>query len=198
MKTTFKKPDLNAPRFRSSKHSVLNKELYKNFLKANPQYNITYVEFKNIITTFNKNITQAAVDNRNGIELLHNIGYIFLASCERPKKQNIDMKKSNEYGVITNHKNWDSDNKLLKIFFVHKDSYKGLTYKNLWGFKAVRNFKRNASKSFVENYTNYISLDLYTKPSSLFNGVTNKKYVAKEINSNQFSVVPDGYDEFNI
>jgi hypothetical protein len=198
MKTTFKKPDLSAPRFRPSKHVVLTKELYKKFLKANPDYDITYENFKKIITTFNKNIVQGAIDNRSGIELPQNIGYVFLASCEKPKKQNIDIKKSTEYGVIANHKNWDSDNKLLKIFFVNKDSYRGLTYKNLWGFKPIRNFKRNASKAFIENYNNYISLDLYTKPSSLFNRITTKKYTAKEINSDIFSVIPEGYDEFNI
>jgi hypothetical protein len=129
MKTTFKNPDLNAPRFRPSKHVVLTKKLYKKFLEAYPDHDISYEMFKP-----------------------ENLGYVFLASCEKPKKQNIDIAKSKKYGVIANHKNWDSDNKLLKIFFVNKNSHRGLTYKGLWAFKPIRNFKRTASKAFIENW----------------------------------------------
>jgi hypothetical protein len=198
MKTTFKNPDLNAPRFRPSKHVVLTKKLYKKFLEAYPDHDISYEMFKNIIGAYNKNLIKGAIDNRSGIELPENLGYVFLASCEKPKKQNIDIAKSKKYGVIANHKNWDSDNKLLKIFFVNKNSHRGLTYKGLWAFKPIRNFKRTASKAFIENWNKYISIAAHIKPSSLFYGVDNKKYISKEINPNIFTVVPDGYDEFNM
>ena len=46
----FKKPDLNAPRFRNKSMSILNSHLLKDFKKRYPEYkNLSIQEFKKII-----------------------------------------------------------------------------------------------------------------------------------------------------
>ena len=45
----FRKPDLNAPRYRAQRQTILNKEFYKEFREANPKYSyLSDKEIKNI------------------------------------------------------------------------------------------------------------------------------------------------------
>ena len=78
----FKKPDLNAPRFRNKSMSILNSHLLKDFKKRYPEYkNLSIQEFKKIIKVFNCNIVEGIIENRNGIELPDGLGYIFMRTC---------------------------------------------------------------------------------------------------------------------
>ena len=194
----FKKPDLNGPRFRKTSYQVLNKSLYENFIESNPNYDIDYETFKSIINTFNKNLYQGAIDNRSGIELPDGLGYIFLGSCDKPKKKNIDMVKGAKYGISTTYKNWDSDNRLLKIFYVGRANRLALKYKNLWAFTAVRNFKRTASKAFKEDWTKYIQVAPHVKASGFFTNTGVKKVSSENFEHVDFTIVPEGYDEFKM
>ena len=61
-------------------------------------------------------VDDGMIRNRNGIELPQGLGNLFMATCSPAKSKNIDYAKSLEYGVEAKHKNWDSDNNLMKIF----------------------------------------------------------------------------------
>jgi len=113
----IRKPDLNAPRFREKRISILTAKTLKQLKEKYPEYNSMSLRlFKDIVMTFNSHVVDGIIDNRNGIELPDGLGYIFMGTCPTPKKKNVDYKKSLTYGVETTHKNWDSDNKLMKIF----------------------------------------------------------------------------------
>jgi len=195
MAKQFKKPDLNAARFREKSIHVLNMNLYKKFKKKFLEYDITYQEFKNIIKTYNNQLADAIIENRDGVELPEGLGYIFIGSCPQlTKRVNIDYKKSSQYGVITTHRNWNSDNKVMKIFFTNSQVKYKLKNKQIWSFVATREFKRKASKNFTDDWNKYIFINNNRKISMLFKENINK--INKGYERNQ--KVSDNYNEFDL
>lgn len=165
MSTSYK-PDLTAPRFRSTTKNILTKELYESFLEKYPEYQITYQEFKAIVKEYNSQLWNTAIDYPDGIELPQGLGYIILVKCNKPKSKNIDFVSSAKYGQIVNYQNWDSDNYLAKICYSNYSLKYRFKDRELWGFTPVRQFKRKVAATFSDNYQNYIHL---TKSVKLFN-----------------------------
>jgi hypothetical protein len=190
----MKKPDLKAPRCRKGWKTLLTVETLKAFKEKYPEYkNITFSDFKTIIQTFNNNIVHGIIENRNGVELPDGLGYIFMGSCETPKQKNIDFKKSQELGVIVTHRNWDSDNKLLKIFYTNSTAKYPFQNKQLWSFKAVKHFRKRASEAFRDNSSKYVEVESTIKISTMFVKQKRKDYL-KNLNP----IIPETYNEFNL
>ena len=190
----FNEPNLNAPRFREKKLGILNKKLFKEFQKEHPEYSkLDYATFKEIIVSFNKELYNAVIDNRNGISLPEGLGYIFIGTCPPSKKKNVDYNKSIKYGVTASHRNWDSDNNLMKIFFTNSKVRYHIPNRQLWRFSPTREFKRLASQVYKEEWMRYIKIDTNKKIASLFNKKKQKDYVQK-----LGEQVPDNYDEFKM
>jgi hypothetical protein len=195
MAKTFKKPDLNAPRFREKSVQVLQVSLYKKFRKKYPEYDIDYNQFKEIIYTYNKDIADGIIEYRDGVELPESLGYIFIGSCPAmTKRVNIDYKKSAQYGVITQHRNWGSDNKVMKIFFTNNLVKYKLQNKDIWAFVPNREFRRKASKYYLEDYNKYIMINNNRKISMLFKESLNKRDIAMQ----KFKIPSENYNEFDL
>jgi|EP01052_Picozoa_sp_SAG31_P005569 hypothetical protein len=191
---TFKNPNLNGPRFRTKRISVLTADCLKRFKKKYPEYSdLTLKDFKNVVMTFNENITKGIIENRNGVELPEGLGYIFMGTCPPSKKTNINYKQSVDTGVKSNFRNWDSDNKLLKIFYTNRNSKYPFANKQVWSFKAVKQFRKLASDSFKENWAKYIEVAPTEKISAKFD-----TYRKKERYRNYKQVIPDDYNEFKL
>lgn len=155
----YKKPDLTAPRFRAKTTVVLNKKLYQAFLKKYPKYeNIDLNTFKTVVSTYNGMLWQGAIDNRDGVELPESLGYILITKCDKSKKDNTDFAASAKYGKKVNHANWDSDNYLAKICYTNYSLKYRFADRELWKFKATRDFKSTVASTFPEMYNNYIHL----------------------------------------
>lgn len=190
----IRKPNLNGPRFRERRISVLTIKTLKKFKVRYPEHNsLDLATFKDIVMTFNKSIVESIIANRNGVELPDGLGYIFMGTCPSPKKKNIDYGKSLNYGVETTHKNWDSDNKLLKIFYTNNSTKYPFKNKNVWSFKANKEFRQKASLEYKENWARYIEVPPSKKISSMFNKHRKKQYM-----ENLKPIIPEGYDEFKI
>lgn len=190
----IKKPDLSAPRFRTKRISILTVKTLKAFKKKYPEYDqLSLEKFKSIVMTFNSKLVEGIIDNRNGVELPDGLGFIFMGSCPATKKKNIDFKKSIEFGVEAIHRNWDSDNKLMKIFYTNRNSKHPFENKQVWAFKAVKQFRQQSSLAFKNNWAKYIEVDPEKKISAMFDRHRKKEYIR-----NLKTIVPEGYDEFKM
>lgn len=70
MSKQYKKPDLNAPRYRPKKLNLTNVNFYNKFLQDNPHVEtICLDKFKEIINIFNGKIWETVIDTRDGVEL---------------------------------------------------------------------------------------------------------------------------------
>jgi len=189
----YKKPDLNAPRYRPKKLNLTNIDFYNKFIEYNPKYsNFSIDDFKNVIKTFNGFVWKAAIDERDGVQLPEQLGYIFIGSCPR-KKSNVDFDKSKHYGVVLQNKNWESDDYLAKIFYTNFETKYRFKNHDLWGFKGVRDFTRMVGQTYPTEWKKYIQVDNLVKISRLFRI---EKF--KQFKTDETTELLKNYDEFNL
>ena len=156
----FKSPDLTAPRYRPEVHTIMNKEFFESFKKKHPKYkDLDNVELRKIVKYFNNSLYQTVIDVRDGVQLPEQIGWLFIGTCQSPKKQNIDFVKSKKYGVAVTNKNWETDGKLAKIFFTSYALKHKMKNREFWGFVACREFKRAVAKTYPENWNMYLVVE---------------------------------------
>lgn len=159
MISNFKTPDLNAPRYREKVLGLLNADLINEFKEKNPIYeNIDNKKLKNIINIFHEKVWKEVIANRNGVELPDSLGYLFIGTCPAAKTVNIDYVLSKQYGKILQNKNWETDGNMAKIFYTNYSTKYRFKNRELWQFKAVRQFKRAVAKSYPEQWTKYIKM----------------------------------------
>ncbi len=156
----FKKPNLNASRYRPEVYSIMNKEFFDSFKKKYPRYkNLDNKDIRKIIKSFNEFIYNTVIENRDGVELPEAVGWLFIGTCQSPASENIDFAKSNKYGVAVSNKNWETDGKLAKIFFTNYALKHKMRNREFWSFTACREFKRSVAKAYPENWNMYIVVD---------------------------------------
>ena len=157
MISNFKKPDLNAPRYREKVLSILNTETLTEFKDKYPIYkNINNDKLKSIIKLFNERIWKEVIENREGVELPDSLGYLFIGTCPASKSVNTDYALSKKYGKVLQNKNWETDGKVAKIFYTNYTTKYRFRNRELWQFKAVRQFKRAVAESYPKKWTKYI------------------------------------------
>jgi hypothetical protein len=196
MMSNFRKPDLNAPRYRPKVLNVLNKELWKSFLIKYPQYKgLTYKNFKKIIGDSNRVLWENVINNRDGVELPESLGFIFLGSCyvKNKNKVNINYGKSIKEGIKISNNNWESDGLLGKIFYTNYSVKYKVQDRQIWTFVPCRYFKRSVAKEYPENWTKYVKVDDRMKVSRLYTKITYKNYLTELTNKNLVN-----YNEFDL
>jgi hypothetical protein len=191
---TFKKPDLKAPRFRPETHSVLDKKFFDDFRKKHAKYkDYTNAELREIIKAFNKMVYTTVIEKRDGVQLPENVGWLFIGTCQKSKKTNVDYAKSNKYGVTVTNSNFDTDGKLAKIFFTNYAPKHKMKNREFWNFVACRDFKRSVSKSYPENWNMYVAVDSTIKLRKTY-----EKAVYKSMVVNKEKQALKSYNEFEL
>tara|TARA_R110001592_G_scaffold39342_6_gene129492 strand:- start:1315 stop:1833 length:519 start_codon:yes stop_codon:yes gene_type:complete len=169
MINNFKKPDLNAPRYREKVLSILNIETLKEFKDKYPAYkNIDNEKLKNVIKFFNEKIWQEVIENRDGVELPYSLGYLFIGTCPAAKTVNTDYALSKKYGKVLQNKNWDTDGKVAKIFYTNYTTKYRFKNRELWQFTAVRQFKRAVAKTYPKKWKKYIIMNNHKKVAHMY------------------------------
>lgn len=190
----FKSPDLSAPRYRPEVHTILNRKFFDSFKAKYPKYkNMDDKELRHIIKHFNKTFYQTVIDVRDGVQLPEQIGWMFIGTCQTPKKQNTDFVKSKQYGVTVANKNWETDGKLAKIFFTSYALKHKMKNREFWGFTACRDFKRSVSKQYAENWNMYVVVE----PTRQINLQNTKNYLTHVVKHKEIEDLKK-YNEFDI
>ena len=194
MAKEYKKPDLNAPRYRPTKLNLTNVDFYNKFIEDNPKHALVTIEqFKNIIETFNGLIWKTVINERDGIQLPEQLGYIFIGTCPRKISDNTDYKKSEFYGVKVQNKNWESDEFIAKIFYTNFETKYRFRNHELWGFTGLRDFKRSVASEYPKEWKKYIQVENKLRISRLFRMEKFKHFKTEET----ADLLKD-YDEFNL
>lgn len=193
MPKTFKKPDLNKPRFRPKKLNLTNLDTYEKFINENPKYSgLSAAEFKKVITLFNGKIWEKVIELRDGVSLPEQLGYLFIGTCPR-KKSLVNFSKSKEHGVILQHQNWESDHYTAKIFYTNYETKYSFKHHELWSFTAVRNFKRKVGQTYPTEWKKYVQVDNMVRVSKIFRRKSHK--MKKQLETSEMLQY---YDEFNL
>ena len=191
---SYKKPDLKAPRFRPKKHNLLNDDFCKKIKSKGGVFEtLTNKQIKDVVTSFNQNIWESVIEHRDGVELLEQLGYIFIGTCQRAKSNNTNIKSSLQYGVKVQHQNWESDQHLAKIFYTNFETKYRFRFHEMWGFTALRDFKRSVARAYPTEWKKYVVVDNFVKISKLF-----RSYVIKDKIEKETEVLLENYDEFDM
>lgn len=194
MVKAYKKPDLNAPRYRPKKLTFSNQDFFQEFLAAHPRYasSVTNEQFKEVIKTFNGLIWNTVIEERDGVELPEQLGYIFIGTCPR-KKSNIDFATSAKYGRVIQNKNYESDDYIAKIFYTNYETKYSFKHHEMWSFTGVRDFKRTVAQTYPQQWKKYVVVDNMVRISRMFRKQTYKQKKVVET-----ADLLKTYDEFNL
>ena len=188
------KPDLNAPRFRPARKTVADTKFFKTFLKKHPQYqNVTAKILRKIINTHSELMYKTVIENRDGVEFPEGTGFAFIGTCKKPKKHLTDYKTSFTYNTPLQHRNFESDNYIAKIFYTNYANKYKFRNRELWQFKGCRNFTRLVSETYPKNWKKYLQVENFQMINKLYNKSCVKAYYAKK---HQYDVLD--YNEFEM
>lgn len=189
----YKAPDINAPRFRVSRHTLTTDEFFSKFRKDHPKYSsYTNKDLIKIIETFHSNLWMGVINNRDGVELPEKIGHIFIGTCKPKKSSNPDRVKSIVYGKQIKHTNFPSDNFLAKIFYTNYIKRYLFENRDLWKIQPVREFKREVAKNYPEKWKMYHIIDNFKFISDLYQKKVTKNYMQEK------NTVSNTYNEFEL
>jgi hypothetical protein len=160
MISNFKAPNLKAPRYREKVLGLLNSELIKEFKDKYPIYeNIDDAKLKSIIRLYNTKLWEEVINSREGVELPDSLGYLFIGTCPAAKSINTNYSLSKEYGKVLQNRNLQTDGKIAKIFYTNYSTKYRFKNRELWQFKAVRQFKRAVAKTYPKQWPKYIVME---------------------------------------
>lgn len=150
-------------------------------------------EIKEVIQTFNGILWQTAIDVRDGVELPNQLGHIFIGTCPPKKSKNVDFKLSADYLKVVQHRNWESDNYLAKIFYTTFGSKYRFKHHELWAFNPTRAFKREVGKTYPQKWKQYVMVDPSKKISYIYKASEAQIYKAE-----QTEISLETYNEFDL
>jgi|TARA_Y100000361_G_scaffold86782_1_gene77059 hypothetical protein len=169
MISNFKAPDLTAPRYREKVLGLLNSDLIKEFKEKYPIYeNIDDAKLKKIIKLYNTKLWEEVINNREGVELPDSLGYLFIGTCPAAKSVNTNYSLSKEYGKVLQNRNLNTDGKIAKIFYTNYSTKYRFKNRELWQFKAVRQFKRSVAKTYPKQWSKYIVMESKKRVADMY------------------------------
>jgi len=190
----YKKPDLNAPRFRPKKLNILKQSFYEELITRYPEMKkYSYDQVKQIVITFNELISREPVLSRDGVEFPKQLGFCFVGTCSRKKRENTDWVKSAEYGVAVQNQNWETDHYIGKIFYTNYENKYNFRFHHLWAFAASKMFRKDVGIHYPQRWKTYLVVDNLFRVSRIFRNNKQRLYArdkAKEL--------LEGYDEFDL
>lgn len=176
-----KKPNLKGPRYRQTRVETLKKDYCDKLREDLPEFkDLSDDEIKTIIKTFNKRMWETAIDKRDGVDLPLNLGHIFIGTCPPKRSTNVDFKKSKDYLKVIEHRNWESDDYIAKIFYTNFGNRYRFKNHEIWGFKAAREFKRTVAKNYPTLWKQYVQVSPFRKVSEVYRKNSYKMYKEKE------------------
>jgi hypothetical protein len=146
------KVDLNKNRIKEIKGKVITNKEVTQFNKLHPKYNLGKPDIIKIMRAFNNNIAEETMQNIYGVMLPENIGALYINNAGKPKNKSIDYAKSKELGKLVYHKNWETDNNIMRIVYINRTRKTFVKNTNLFSFKPLQQFKRNASAYFRKHW----------------------------------------------
>lgn len=188
------KPDLNAPRYtpKYNLNALSRTGFMKYFKNKYPEYkDLSEPQIRKIIKTFNETIVEQVIENRHGVELPEFMGRVYIGSCKKKFKPNVDFKRSAITKTTIQHRNFESDDYLAKIFYSTFDIKHAYKNHEVYAFKGCRNFTRLVGKTYPTYWKNYILIEPFKKITNVF-----KQTVERQNRADMTEEYIKTYDEF--
>lgn len=185
-----RKPDLNAPRFRRMRHSVVDLGLIKSLKKSCPDLGIENgSDVNKLLKQFHEIVSDSVIDNRDGCKLPGMLGSVKILSCSPIKSKMKDYSKNVEG---SRYHNLDTGGYMCTIYHDSmKKGVKHIKHLDIYFFNASRSFSRKVSAAYKTKWMTYSVVSGGTKTNRKFN---DKKDVLRYQEKKAY--LYDKYDEF--
>jgi hypothetical protein len=148
---------------------TLDKSMWKKYVEETGS-NISWADFKSIVSTSNELISQRVLHNVQGYKLSESLGYIAVKRYKaKPGKRSVDFKRSKELGTIVYHTNFHSHGYKARITW-YTAKVSNCKYINIYKFIPDRAFQRGLGKMMLSG--------------KIYNDNGYEYYKAKKINLN--------------
>lgn len=192
MTKEYNGPDLNAPRYNKVGYNPLNREFFKALRKEHPELkDYTDTQVRKVIKTTNETIYKKIIDHRDGVEFPEFIGFSFIGTCPKKINDNTDYRTSTLYKTNVQHRNFESDDFLSKIFYTNFEVRYRFKFHDLWTFKAGKNFRKDNATNYRTAWKKYIQVDPFLKIAKLL-----RKEKAQLFTKQQTEILLENYNEF--
>jgi hypothetical protein len=153
------KVDLNKNRITEKKGKVINYKEVKDFNKLHPEYNLKKTDIIKIMRAFNTNMADETMNNIYGIIFPSYIGVLFINNAGKPRKKPIDYAKSKETGQTVYHKNWDTDNNMMRLVYINRTKRTIIKNASFFTFNPLQAFRRKASGYFKKHWARCLTVN---------------------------------------
>ena len=165
---SYTKPDLNAPRYCSRSYTAITPTFFRRFKRDFPEYaHYTQPQLTKIIKDFDKLIVDTIIEERDGVELPANMGFVFVGACKMNKPPK-DQELSAKYGKSIGHRNFESDQFIAKIFYSNYANRHKFKNRHLYQLVGCRYFKRTVAAAFPTNWKKYIQVESFKHINDYF------------------------------
>lgn len=151
--------DLNKSRITEKKSKVINYKEVKDFNKLHSGYNLTKADIIKIMRAFNTNMLDETMNNIYGVILPENIGALFINNAGKSKTKSVDYAKSKLTKTLVYHKNWETDNNVMRIVYINRTKRTLVKNAGLFTFNPLQQFKRKASAYFRKNWAKCLTVN---------------------------------------
>ncbi len=170
--------DKKAPRFRPQQYFVFNEEFCIEFKKKYPKYKkINNQTLRKILYEFNSEFFKVVVEEREGVSLPEQLGFLFIGSLK--SCVGYDYGASNRLGKPIRASNLATDGLTAKIMYSNSAYNIKFQFRELWAFRAARNFKNLVSSTYPLEFNKYMVLDNLKKPTELLKKKNHKERILK-------------------
>lgn len=139
---------------------IVGPKLYKEFCRANPDIEVSYTQFSDIINKANEISATRILDNTSGYKMPENMGYMAVTRF-KPKGRRVDFKRTKELGMTVYHTNFHSFGYSPRIQWFSSQITR-CKFSQIYKFLPERSMSRGASKRVKEgkvynefNYTHF-------------------------------------------
>ena len=168
MRSTYKKPNRKAPRFRNKVKRALDQDFFVKLTKMYPDLTISRQDVRKILNTFHAIAIQVIAETRDGFEFHEQLGNIIVGKFKTQEIWKGNVPESIKYETKIDYLNWEQNEWICKIFYSNFASKYRFRNAALWAFEPARSMKKSVSKAFVKDPYKYVFADHYNRINQVF------------------------------
>jgi hypothetical protein len=84
---------------------------------------------------------------------------VFINNAGKAKGKSIDYANSKLAGKTVYHKNWDTDNNMMRIVYINRTKRTMVKNANMFSFNPLQQFRRQASAYFKKHWARCLSVN---------------------------------------
>jgi len=173
---------------------MVTNEFVDSFKTKFPQHaHLTKDDILAIMRAFNQKVQDTVMQERNGVELPAQVGFMFIGSTKPDISANYNYQESIKHGKPLKYSNIATGGYIGKIFYCNYAEKYQFSLREMWAYTAAKKFKKASSQVYREEFEKFVVIDNRKQVSHLF-----EKAMKRDYHNSQMEKRLENYNEFDI